>query len=136
MIENATIAAIASTATATSTIGQGEMPRRRERAGHAPGGAELECAEPAGGGRIWVPSASARHASSSWQKSAIDVKRSAGSFAIAHWMAASSRGETSGRRSRTGGGGSLMWRIATATKFSPGNGTSFVKSSYMTTPSE
>ena len=55
--------------------------------------------------------------------------RSPGSFAIAFCTAASSRGETSGRRSRIGGGGSLMCRIAIVTKFSPGNGTSLVSSS-------
>ena len=36
---------------------------------------------------------------------------------------------TTSRRSRTDGGSSLMWRIATATKFSPVNGSSPVRSS-------
>jgi hypothetical protein len=66
---------------------------------------------------------------SSAQSSSIEPKRSSGSFAIARLTAASSRGDSSGRRSRTLGGGSLMCRIATATKLSPGNGTSPVSNS-------
>ena len=50
-------------------------------------------------------------------------------FAIALRTAASTRSDTSGRSSRTDGGSSLMCRIATATKFSPGNGTWLVSSS-------
>ena len=70
-----------------------------------------------------------RQAVSSAQSSSIEPKRSRASFAIARLITASRRGETSGRRSRTLGGGSLMCRNATATKLSPGNGTSPVSSS-------
>ena len=106
----------------------GRAARRWRREGFRPGTTIVSAPETAVSGP--------RQALSSRQSSSIEPNRSRGSFAIARLIAASRRGETSGRRSRTLGGGSLMCCIATATKLSPENGTSPVSSSYSTAPSE
>ena len=64
------------------------------------------------------------------------ANRREGSLASALSTAASTRRGTSGRLRLTGGGAVLMCCIATATKLSPVNGTSPVRSSKSTMPSE
>src|SRR5581483_6390676 len=79
---------------------------------------------------------SSAHSSSSAMNASIDSNRASGSFAIPRATAAASLGGTSGRSSRTPGGGSSTWRSATATAFSPLKGTRPVSSSNRQTASE
>ena len=118
--------------------GQGECAgwwagTRTPRGAREPWAVRADPAEAAGTIIVASESASgpssARHAESSATKSSIEAKRSPGSFASARSTAAARRGGVSGRRSSTLGAGSLMCFIATATKLSPGKGTSPVRSS-------
>ena len=66
--------------------------------------------------------AAGRVSSSAVVKSATLANRSAGSLARARASACSTAGGASGRRARSGGGGSLRWRATMARALSPENG--------------